>query len=617
MSNGSRDESWSAPWAGAALRIGIIWALAFTFLELTFFTTVNSAYPVGTGHFLLGVLLLVQFTVITWMAAAGVRITGFLWRGITPALATWAGPWLLVLILAISHYRDRMVVHQRHISDLLITAGIGVGMVAVLLLLGAWSARRSAGTTRRILTGLGVATALVGFGWFFIERTDRDAYVPPTEYVMAEELAPPHETGIRVMIVGLDGVAWKVADPLIEAGRMPAFDALIDRGVSANLKTVIPTYTPNLWTSIATGKTLEKHGVPTHIYTRLPFGLPDIAHDYRHILGLTKVFKFNVRMANKLGLLDIGVYGSENVRTRRIWDIAGDFDLPSVVLEWYVTHPARPMNGVQVSSRFHLLSGDALRAAVYPPDLAESIADRVVQPAQTLPRVVEMMDQAGLDAAGRDALVAEYPDVFDGLSREMARDLTTQGILPDMFPQVPDWRFAGVYYRGMDGSHHATWKYREKENLEAGSPEARMRSIIDNYYEFGDGLLASALEHADENTVVIALSDHGWESELYGHARKPDGFCIMAGGPVINTETRRDIHVYDIAPTVLALLGIPVPEDMDGRVAEEFFDPAFWERYPVTHVTSYERPREEFETTEDASEDSMLEQLKTLGYVGD
>jgi len=75
--------------------------------------------------------------------------------------------------------------------------------------------------------------------------------------------------------------------------------------------------------------------------------------------------------------------------------------------------------------------------------------------------------------------------------------------------------------------------------------------------------------------------------------------------------------VYDVMPTVLALLGIPVPEDIDGQVAAQFFDPAFLGAHPVRLVSSYERPREHYEAGEvSPSEEDMLEQLRTLGYVG-
>jgi len=116
---------------------------------------------------------------------------------------------------------------------------------------------------------------------------------------------------------------------------------------------------------------------------------------------------------------------------------------------------------------------------------------------------------------------------------------------------------------------------------------------------------------------VIVLSDHGWEDRQWGHKRKPDGFAILAGGPALAARPRGKLSVYDVAPTVLALLGIPVPEDMDGRVAVEFFEPSFWRKHPVRRVSSYERPVSYGEDSgPKVTDDKVLEQLRALGYVG-
>ena len=55
----------------------------------------------------------------------------------------------------------------------------------------------------------------------------------------------------------------------------------------------------------------------------------------------------------------------------------------------------------------------------------------------------------------------------------------------------------------------------------------------------------------------------------------PEGVFLAAGGPVLPGVSVAP-SIYDIAPTVLALLGMPVPDDMPGRVIEEIVEPAFW-----------------------------------------
>jgi arylsulfatase A-like enzyme len=48
------------------------------------------------------------------------------------------------------------------------------------------------------------------------------------------------------------------------------------------------------------------------------------------------------------------------------------------------------------------------------------------------------------------------------------------------------------------------------------------------------------------------------------------------------------ITIYDIAPTVLYLLGIPVPDDMDGRVLREAIDEGYVSQNPVRTMTASE-----------------------------
>lgn len=76
----------------------------------------------------------------------------------------------------------------------------------------------------------------------------------------------------RVVVVGVDGASWNRVEEGIADGSLPGFAALAARGVTANLATVEPVNSPTVWTSIATGRTPEVHGV-TDFYAT--------AHDVR------------------------------------------------------------------------------------------------------------------------------------------------------------------------------------------------------------------------------------------------------------------------------------------------------------------------------------------------
>jgi arylsulfatase A-like enzyme len=64
------------------------------------------------------------------------------------------------------------------------------------------------------------------------------------------------------------------------------------------------------------------------------------------------------------------------------------------------------------------------------------------------------------------------------------------------------------------------------------------------------------------------------------------GRDVRAGGRI--AERR----VEDITPTVLALYGLPVADDMDGSVVTEALSDRFLRAHPVTRTATYERLEE-------------------------
>ena len=60
-------------------------------------------------------------------------------------------------------------------------------------------------------------------------------------------------TDRQVLFFGLDGADWRRVDSLIERGQMPHMKSLIARGLRSNLRSLQPTLSPVLWTTVATG----------------------------------------------------------------------------------------------------------------------------------------------------------------------------------------------------------------------------------------------------------------------------------------------------------------------------------------------------------------------------
>ena len=70
----------------------------------------------------------------------------------------------------------------------------------------------------------------------------------------------------------------------------------------------------------------------------------------------------------------------------------------------------------------------------------------------------------------------------------------------------------------------------------------------------------------------------------------------------------------DVAPTILYAMGIPVPDDMDGRVLTDIFSDAFLSERPLRErkAGGGARKREGISPTE---EEKIISQLRGLGYL--
>jgi len=146
----------------------------------------------------------------------------------------------------------------------------------------------------------------------------------------------------RFLLIGLDGAEWSVIEPLIEQGRMPNIAALMESGVSCKLRSLEPKQkSPVIWTTIATGKLPEKHGITGYVDS------------------------------NSKQLL------TSNVRTARMfWDILGERGLTVTVIGWLVSWPAEVVNGTMVTDYFRYRPSKERRTdgLTYPEELVEEVA---------------------------------------------------------------------------------------------------------------------------------------------------------------------------------------------------------------------------------------------------
>lgn len=101
--------------------------------------------------------------------------------------------------------------------------------------------------------------------------------------------------------------------------------------------------------------------------------------------------------------------------------------------------------------------------------------------------------------------------------------------------------------------------------------------------------------------------------EMTGHHRT-DGILFALGRPLQRGRWIEEARLLDLAPTLLHLVGLPVPSDMDGRVLEEMFTDDAWhypEILPIDEAA--ERETAAIELSADQQR-VVMQRLKALGY---
>jgi predicted AlkP superfamily phosphohydrolase/phosphomutase len=98
---------------------------------------------------------------------------------------------------------------------------------------------------------------------------------------------------------------------------------------------------------------------------------------------------------------------------------------------------------------------------------------------------------------------------------------------------------------------------------------------------------------------------------------RPQGIFMAAGPGIRQGASVPPLSILDVAPTVLYTLGLSVPEDLEGIVPQQIFEPSYIRTNPILQGPGTQPRQAERSniTMEPEVEAEIVKQLKALGYM--
>lgn len=131
-----------------------------------------------------------------------------------------------------------------------------------------------------------------------------------------------------------------------------------------------------------------------------------------------------------------------------------------------------------------------------------------------------------------------------------------------------------------------------------------------------DAHLGELVTKLGDDVTVLVVSDHGFRADTDGSSgtHRKEGISIVAGPGVVPSAGRETWSVLDVTPTALALLGLPIADDMDGQPRLGDFTGVS----PPSRIATYEKlatDPADVPASDIRIDTTTEEQLRSLGYV--
>jgi Flp pilus assembly protein TadD len=359
-----------------------------------------------------------------------------------------------------------------------------------------------------------------------------------------------------VLLIGWDGACWSQIHPLLDSGAMPNLARLIEKGIMGSLATLTPVSPAMLWTSLATGRYPDSHGV-------------------------LDAFEPNERTSG------IRPVTRASLQALYVWEILAQAGVDARSIGWPVTHPAAGP-ATCVSGGFSA----GLAGSFFPSTLKDDLAELRFDPQEWT----------------ADELRSFVPELGT-IDQDKDRGLAQLGVL--LADAVSVQAAATALLESSPGGFTAIWFGAVGMALEAFPVDSNpvYKDVVGGVYRFLDMLLGRLVEIAGPAACVILVSDRAAaEAGPLNRMGPPRGILAAAGKGVRSDELTFGVSLPDIAPTVLALYGFQPAPGMVGRCVPEICS-----QTPTRSLVESEMPAREV-PSDVLAVDSEIGALEALGY---
>ena len=355
----------------------------------------------------------------------------------------------------------------------------------------------------------------------------------------------------KLLLIGWEAADWRILHPLIDAGRMPTLRRLVEAGASGALLSGRPLLPASQWTSLITGKRPWQHGVCQQFESDPAGGRP---------APVTAVRR----------------------KSAALWDMFAREGLHSIWVGWPVTHGLRCNHVAIVSNRYAEPTAGpgvkpwppALPGAYWPEELGAELNPLRVSPeaiqADVISRYVPQWQKVDQK---RDSRLSHLR-IF------LAADLSFYAALRHLMG-AREWSLAAVQFPAL-GAISAMFLHcvpPRREGVSEGEFEL-YQNVVTAACLALDQMLGGLIRAVGADTTVVVASAHGINPQSpppSGRAgdkdlwKSPQGIFAAAGRGFMPDALTLGATIQDVAPTILTWFGLPIGDDMEGRVMMEAF----------------------------------------------